>query len=380
MRKRLAQDKSARRHSAPAASETSRKYLSQSDIPSVSLDQAGRVPRAILDEHAGRPTKPLDVAHAMKVQPSSGPFKQLCGASIAYGLTEGGYNADAISVTDLGRRVLTKTIDDVDGLAARREAALKPRVVRAFVQKYDGSKVPREDVAHKVLEGLQVPSEALDRAWTSIGEAAKYARFLKEINGVHYVDLRNTSTSVPESECEAELPSSGEDEIEPDYPKTSDRQARGTTPDPREKRVFVTHGSNRDFIPQIKELLEFGQFSPVVSVERESVSKPIPDKVMDDMRSCAAAIIHVDADKEVITQEGNKEIILNGNVLIEIGGAMALYGRRFILLVKEGIRLPSNLQGLYEVRYTGDKLDGDATLRLLKAFNEFKNIPLAKFS
>jgi predicted nucleotide-binding protein len=127
-------------------------------------------------------------------------------------------------------------------------------------------------------------------------------------------------------------------------------------------------------------LLEFGQFEPVVSVERESVSKPIPDKVMDDMRSCGAAIIHVDADSEVMTQEGEKEVVLNGNVLIEVGGAMALYGRRFILLVKGGIRLPSNLQGLYEVRYTGEKLDGDATLRLLKAFNDFKNVQIARIN
>jgi len=62
--------------------------------------------------------------------------------------------------------------------------------------------------------------------------------------------------------------------------------------------------------------------------------------------------------------------------LIEIGAAMALYDRRFILLVKSGITLPSNLQGLYEVRYEGDKLDGDATIRLLKAIKDIKNHPL----
>src|SRR5579872_1123929 len=143
--------------------------------------------------------------------------------------------------------------------------------------------------------------------------------------------------------------------------------------DIRLKRVFVTHGRNRGLVPQLKELLEFGQFQPVVSVERKSVSKPVPDKVMDDMRSCGAAIIHVDADREMMTQEGGREIVLNGNVLIEIGAAMALFGRRFILLVQDGIRLPSNLQGLYEVRYKGEQLDGESTLRLLKAFNEFKN-------
>jgi len=60
-------------------------------------------------------------------------------------------------------------------------------------------------------------------------------------------------------------------------------------------------------------------------------------------------------------------------VLIEIGAAMALFGRRFILLVREGVKLPSNLQGLFEVRYTGDTLDGDATIKLLEAINDIKN-------
>ncbi|HEX9771500.1 MAG TPA: TIR domain-containing protein, partial [Kiloniellales bacterium] len=57
----------------------------------------------------------------------------------------------------------------------------------------------------------------------------------------------------------------------------------------------------------------------------------------------------------------------NPNVLIEIGAAMAFYGRRFILLVREGVKLPSNLQGLYEVRYAGDTLDAASTIKLLEA-------------
>jgi hypothetical protein len=34
----------------------------------------------------------------------------------------------------------------------------------------------------------------------------------------------------------------------------------------------------------IRKPLEFGQLEAVVSVERQSVSKPVPEKVMDDMR------------------------------------------------------------------------------------------------
>src|SRR5262249_52088455 len=134
-----------------------------------------------------------------------------------------------------------------------------------------------------------------------------------------------------------------------------------------------THGKNKTFLDPIKKLLAFGELTAVISVERQSVAKAIPDKVMDDMRSCGAAIIHVDEEQRLIDGSANEHVIINPNVLIEIGASMALYGRRFILLVKDGLQLPSNLQGLYEVRYAGDTLDGDATIRLLGAINDIKN-------
>ena len=88
----------------------------------------------------------------------------------------------------------------------------------------------------------------------------------------------------------------------------------------------------------------------------------------------------MDADQKLIDPDGDTHIVLNPNVLIEIGAAMALFNRRFILLVKSGIELPSNLMGLYEVRYDGDKLDADATIKLLKAIKDIKNHPLPGLS
>ena len=76
---------------------------------------------------------------------------------------------------------------------------------------------------------------------------------------------------------------------------------------------------------------------------------------------------------KLLDQGGEEHRILNPNVLIEIGASLALYGGRFILLVEKGVTLPSNLQGLYEVRYEGNALDYAATMKLLKAFNEFKS-------
>ena len=124
---------------------------------------------------------------------------------------------------------------------------------------------------------------------------------------------------------------------------------------------------------QIKELLAFGNFDPIVSVERESTAIPVPEKVFEDMRSCGAGVIHVGAEKgKYLDRERNEHTKINDNVLIEIGAAMALYGKKVILLVEKGVQLPSNLQGLYRCDFEGDRLDYDATMKMLKTFSQFR--------
>jgi predicted nucleotide-binding protein len=140
--------------------------------------------------------------------------------------------------------------------------------------------------------------------------------------------------------------------------------------------MYITHGSNKAFVELLKQLLKIGELEAVVSVQHETAAVPIPEKVIGDMRQCGAAIIHVDAERTVRDADDNEIVLLNENVLIEIGAAMALYGKRFILLVREGLKLPSNLQGLSELRYTGETLDAATALKLLEAITDIKNRPL----
>jgi hypothetical protein len=152
-------------------------------------------------------------------------------------------------------------------------------------------------------------------------------------------------------------------------------RAEITTPEKSQakgNRVFITHGRNKKILDQVKEIVGYGKFEPIVAQEHETAAKPVPEKVMDDMRSCQAAVIHVSSEGVLKDKDGKEHAQLNGNVLIEIGAAMALYGKQFILLVEDGVKLPSNLQGLYECRYQGNELSGEATMKLLKAFNAFQ--------
>jgi len=327
-----------------------------------------KIPAAITEQYGGKPTRPLDVARALGVQPSSGPFRMLCGSAIAYGLTDSGYNSSQIAVTPLGRRIF-RPLSEGDDLSAKREASLKPNIIRMFLERYDGAKLPREDIGRNVLEQMSVPTEVSGRTFALIVESADAVGLLKAINGVQYVDLQGIHR--PGTGASGDLASESSPNGEGVIPNGYTGSVRGGL-GPTNNRVFIAHGKNDSLVPQLKELLQFAQYEPIVSVERPSLSIPVTEKVMAEMRSCSAAIIHVDKEREVITAEGEQEIILNNTVLIEIGAAYALYGRRFILLVGAGVRLPSNLQGLYEVRYSGDRLDGDATLRVLKVMHELR--------
>ncbi len=84
----------------PAPSnEPKRTRISQSDFPNFSLEEALRIPLGLWEHYAGKATAPHNVAMALNLSPTSGSWRNLCGASLAYGLTEGGYNASEISLT-----------------------------------------------------------------------------------------------------------------------------------------------------------------------------------------------------------------------------------------------------------------------------------------
>lgn len=378
-----------KRDGAPAPK---RVYVKQTDVPGASLDDALRVPQAILDHYAGRPATPIQVGKALQVDPRGSQIKVLTGAAIAFGLIEGGAQASSISITEAARQILRPKEEGAD-IAAKRQAVLRPRIFGDFLRRYDGNAFPRKDIALNVIEEFGVPRDRAEEVLERIDSSARSVGFIEEINGKNYITLQGATASPQSGEENGAggvvAPKEEHDEAIRDPATPADATRTIVTPpavqpkgaamtaaiadDLRRRRVFVTHGKNRDLVEPIKKLLEYGELEPVVSVDRQSVSKPVPDKVMGDMRVCGAAIIHVDADKTITDNEGTEHVLLNPNVLIEIGAAMAFYGRRFILLVRDGVKLPSNLQGLYEVRYTGETLDAAATIKLLEAIKDIKN-------
>jgi Predicted nucleotide-binding protein containing TIR-like domain len=140
-----------------------------------------------------------------------------------------------------------------------------------------------------------------------------------------------------------------------------------TFPIRRSPRVFITCRASGKILEQVKELVAFGQIEPIVFRRHETATAPLLSSLMEQMRGCDTAIVEVDAN--VLPREAEPRI--QAEVLLEIGAAMALYGRNFVLLVEDQVALPLNLQGLCECRYRGDELNMAAMMELLRAFSGF---------
>lgn len=356
-----------------------------SDFPKHTLEQALRVAKAVEEANAGKPLPPLETAQALGISPGSSDFRVLLSSAIKYGLTSGSFNSDRIKLESLGQRIVEPTSEQ-EAKSAMVTAAFTPQTLNAIFEYYKGKKLPEQTFfENAVAREFGVPKEHAStcvQVFSANVEFLGLVKFLK--TGKWLGTAPQVDTYDGAAAAHSQLAHKMPDEIDATTEAEEDvaKRIAGVTEVLEEKiaktievntKVFISHGKNKEIVGQLKELLTFGRFTPVVSVERDTTSIPVPEKVFKDMRECAAAVIHVMSEGDLLDPEGKPVPHINENVLIEIGAAIALYGKKFVLLVQQGTKLPSNLQGLYRCEYEGFKLDYDATMKLLKTFNQFRD-------
>src|SRR5262245_46173680 len=252
----MAQNKSkipkSAKHPGPTESPEKRTYFKQADFPQTTLQQAQRIASEIDNNFAGDGGSPPDIALALEISPTSSAWPVLTGASVAYGLTVGGYNANTIKITQLGKKLVAPE-QEGDDLAARREAILKPRILREFFERYRRAKFPNDTIAGNVLKSLKIPTDRIPNALEIIKENGRYAGIIRETPTGPFVNL--DSPGVPGPTATPKLPENDPDE---------ERDTTGELPpapgalkpvvpapivspafDTKTNRVFISHGKQR---------------------------------------------------------------------------------------------------------------------------------------
>lgn len=372
--------------SATGKTAAKRSRISQSDIPSYSLEKARRVPQSLADFYASHPARPLDVASALDLGPSSSHFRVMCGAAVGYGLTDGGPNATTISLTKLGARVVTP-IEVDDDKVAMREAALKPTIADQFYCKYDGSPLPPKNIAQNVLATLGVPADRTSDVYDLLIENARYVGFLKTIKDKEYVDI-----GAPMTRASAPATIGEEDPLDPELDLELDDMTQdvGTAlssvptapshgvpgPSPQKNAIFVGHGGNRKPMEQLVKILNEYGIPHKVAIEEANRARPIPQKVAETMRACGAAILVFTADKEYFDAGGNSIWRPSENVSHELGASSVLYGERIVVFKEKGIELPSNFTSVGYIEFEKDKLS-DKGIELFRELVSMKILSIS---
>ena len=84
-----------------------------------------------------------------------------------------------MKLTNLGKRLVAPEAEGED-LAARREAIMKPKVLRDFFEKYRRAKFPNDLIASNVLKSMSLPADRVASGLEIIKDNGRYAGIIRE--------------------------------------------------------------------------------------------------------------------------------------------------------------------------------------------------------
>lgn len=120
-------------------------------FPSVSLEEALKVPQVIRQKNNGLPWDTALVASACSIARKNEKFFYLASAARDYGLTLGSRDTPQISLTDLGRALLYALSAEIER-TKKVEAFFKVEKFKEVYDFYEGSKLPEQQYLSNALE------------------------------------------------------------------------------------------------------------------------------------------------------------------------------------------------------------------------------------
>jgi hypothetical protein len=142
--------------SKSTASKTQSETATRAKYPGHSVERALRIPKAILEQNAGKACTPEQAAQLLGVSSAKGPFGVEISSAVKYGFLE--REAGKIQPTELARRILRPTSTD-DAIKGYREAVLKAPEIFDIYKHYRGENLPDDEtfLRNTLVDTFHVP-------------------------------------------------------------------------------------------------------------------------------------------------------------------------------------------------------------------------------
>jgi hypothetical protein len=161
-----------------------RKPASASPFPRTTVQEALTLAEAIQTHASGQRIRRLTVFDKLGKSPDSGASRMMVTHSGKYGITEGGYQADFIELTELGQKATSPDVTPRQRAAARFDLAVKN--IPAFNHLYEANKskrIPSPEVMQDSLAEVGVEEDNRKECVELFLENAKFLGLLKTIAG-----------------------------------------------------------------------------------------------------------------------------------------------------------------------------------------------------
>ena len=182
--KKAAKKKAAKKRGPKKVKRVSAKtdtQYAQAKFPRHAVDKALRVPRAILEQNAGKECSDSEAAQYVGINPI-GPFQVEIGSGLKYGFLERP-SSRRLRLTDLGRKILRPQGSN-DTIEGYRQAILKAPDISDVYKHFRGENLPDSPFFENTLnDNFGLPEAKLAEFKAVFIESLKAAKLLEEHNG-----------------------------------------------------------------------------------------------------------------------------------------------------------------------------------------------------
>ena len=180
--------KSTNKRGKPAAG-------SISNYPRHSIEKALRIPRAILEQNAGKECSKNDAAVFIGLAKSHGPFDVEVSSALKYGFLERP-SPNQLKPTELVKKILRPQASD-DEISGYKQAVLNAPVISDVYKHYRGENLPdTKFFSNALTETFKIPAEKLSEFTEIFTDSLNIAKLTEKVGEkVRILDIANESSS-----------------------------------------------------------------------------------------------------------------------------------------------------------------------------------------
>ncbi len=165
--------------------------------PRHNIERALRVPRAILEQNAGKPCTAKEAANFLGLNAVTGAFNVEISSSIKYGLLERP-RAGQIQVTERAKQIIRPQTPD-EKVSGIRDAVLSAPVISEVYAHYRGEHIPDLQFFHNTLsDTFGIPNDKIDEFEEIFLDSLRSADLLSDQDGkIRVIDASSGTDKTP---------------------------------------------------------------------------------------------------------------------------------------------------------------------------------------